>query len=89
MENEEKDLHNWFAANGFRVQLQIGAMDAHPEVPDDKRPDHTEKYARVERKTEPGKVFRRYKMNANDTTIDSFRRVKELLESELKSGEIS
>ena len=91
MENEEKEIQQWFRANGFQVQLQIEAVNV-SEDPDnpDNRPDHLEKYARVDRVKDGAEpqFLRRYKMRASDNVQESFRRVKELLEAEMKDGEI-
>lgn len=85
IDEEERAILRWFKENGFRVQLEIGAKNVSddPQAPDF-RPDHEEKYARVDRVI-PGaapQFFRKYKMDPSDTTFDSHMRVKQLLESE-------
>ncbi len=91
MTEEEKSIQQWFRDKGFRVQLNIGSKNVSldPARPDH-RPDHDEKYANIERIVQGAtpKLVRRYKMSASDTTVDSFRRAKELFEFDLDSGEI-
>lgn len=91
MQEEEKIIHQWFRDKGFRVQLQIGAMNVSEDpVMPDHRPDHEEKYARVDRISQGSEpqLVRRYKMDATDTTFDSLKRAKVLFEADLKSGNL-
>lgn len=90
MNDEEKAIQEWFRDNQFRVQLEIGKVNVSldPDRPDN-RPNHQEKYARVDRLspgTEP-QFFRRYKMDENDTTLDSLKRIKKLLEADMSTAQ--
>lgn len=92
MTEEEKSILQWFRDKGFRVQLQIEPVNVSddPEMPDN-RPDQQEKYARVDRINQGAEpeFVRRYKMNASDNMLDSFKRAKELFEADLNSGDLN